>query len=148
MIGLNDGAGARIKKGRKLRPMEEYSMKRAILWSNPTNQRSAGPCALGAVYSPAMTDFIFMVREKSHMFITGPDVVKTVTGEEVTLEELGGASSHASKSGVATFVSDSEKKYLTQLKPFSHFFPVTIWRSHHHLNQQMTRNVSALNSLT
>ena len=79
---------------------------RNVLASGVTPQISVilGPCAGGAVYSPAMTDFIFMVDETSHMFITGPDVVKTVTGEEVTLEELGGAKSHASKSGVATFV--------------------------------------------
>ena len=75
-----------------------------------------GPCAGGAVYSPAMTDFIFMVRETSHMFITGPDVVKTVTGEDVTLEELGGAMSHASKSGVATFVSADEKACLDDVR--------------------------------
>ena len=68
-----------------------------------------GPCAGGAVYSPAMTDFIFMVKGTSHMFITGPDVVKTVTGEDVTQEELGGAMTHASKSGVATFVCDDEE---------------------------------------
>ena len=68
-----------------------------------------GPCAGGAVYSPAMTDFIFMVKGVSNMYITGPDVVKTVTGEEVTHEELGGALTHATKSGVATFVADDEQ---------------------------------------
>jgi acetyl-CoA carboxylase carboxyltransferase component len=82
-----------------------------------------GPCAGGAVYSPAMTDFIFMVRESSHMFITGPDVVKTVTGEEVTLEELGGAMSHASKSGVATFVSDDEQACLEDVRYLLSFLP-------------------------
>jgi acetyl-CoA carboxylase carboxyltransferase component len=75
------------------------------------------------VYSPAMTDFIFMVRESSHMFITGPDVVKTVTGEEVTLEELGGAMSHASKSGVATFVSPDEKACLDDVRFLLSFLP-------------------------
>ena len=75
-----------------------------------------GPCAGGAVYSPAMTDFIFMVQGTSHMFITGPDVVKTVTGEDVTLEELGGAMSHATKSGVATFVSADEKACLDDVR--------------------------------
>jgi acetyl-CoA carboxylase carboxyltransferase component len=75
------------------------------------------------VYSPAMTDFIFMVRESSHMFITGPDVVKTVTGEEVTLEELGGAMSHASKSGVATFVSGDEKACLDDVRYLLSFLP-------------------------
>ena len=82
-----------------------------------------GPCAGGAVYSPAMTDFIFMVREKSHMFITGPDVVKTVTGEEVTLEELGGASSHSTKSGVATFVGEDEKQVLDEVKNLLSYLP-------------------------
>ena len=75
-----------------------------------------GPCAGGAVYSPAMTDFIFMVRSKSHMFITGPDVVKTVTGEEVSLEDLGGATSHSTKSGVATFVAADEHDVLDDVK--------------------------------
>ena len=82
-----------------------------------------GPCAGGAVYSPAMTDFIFMVRESSHMFITGPDVVKTVTGEDVTLEELGGAMSHASKSGVATFVASDEQACLDEVKYLLSFLP-------------------------
>jgi acetyl-CoA carboxylase carboxyltransferase component len=82
-----------------------------------------GPCAGGAVYSPAMTDFIFMVRESSHMFITGPDVVKTVTGEEVTLEELGGAMSHATKSGVATFVAPDEKACLDDVRYLLSFLP-------------------------
>ena len=82
-----------------------------------------GPCAGGAVYSPAMTDFIFMVRETSHMFITGPDVVKTVTGEDVTLEELGGAMSHATKSGVATFVSADEKACLEDVRYLLSFLP-------------------------
>ena len=80
-----------------------------------------GPCAGGAVYSPAITDFVFMVKETSHMFITGPDVIKTVTGEEVGFEELGGAMSHATKSGVAHFAADDEDacledaRYLLQL---------------------------------
>ncbi len=82
-----------------------------------------GPCAGGAVYSPAMTDFIFMVRERSHMFITGPDVVKTVTGEDVTLEQLGGAMSHATKSGVATFVSADEKECLDDVRYLLSFLP-------------------------
>ena len=75
------------------------------------------------MYSPAMTDFIFMVRETSHMFITGPDVVKTVTGEDVTLEELGGAGSHSSKSGVATFVSADEKAVLDDVRYVLSFLP-------------------------
>ena len=82
-----------------------------------------GPCAGGAVYSPAMTDFIFMVQGTSHMFITGPDVVKTVTGEDVTLEELGGAMSHATKSGVATFVAPDEKACLDEVRHLLSFLP-------------------------
>jgi len=82
-----------------------------------------GPCAGGAVYSPALTDFIFMVDQTSHMFITGPDVVKTVTGEDVTLEELGGAMSHFSKSGVAHFVSPDEHACLDDVKYLLSFLP-------------------------
>ena len=82
-----------------------------------------GPCAGGAVYSPAMTDFIFMVRSKSHMFITGPDVVRTVTGEDVTLEDLGGATSHSTKSGVATFVAASEHEVLDDVRALLSFLP-------------------------
>ena len=100
VVGLNDGAGARIQEG--VVSLASYGgiFRRNVQSSGVVPQISVilGPCAGGAVYSPAMTDFIFMVRESSHMFITGPDVVKTVTGEEVTLEELGGAMSHATKS--------------------------------------------------
>ena len=100
LIGLNDGAGARIQEGPVCLASYGGIFHRNVLASGVIPQISVilGPCAGGAVYSPAMTDFIFMVKEHSHMFITGPDVVKTVTGEEVTLEELGGAMSHASKS--------------------------------------------------
>src|SRR4029079_12219344 len=80
-------------------------------------------CAGGAVYSPAMTDFICMVRETSHMFITGPDVVKTGTGEDVTLQEPGGAMSHASKSGVATFVAPDEKACLDEVRYLLSYLP-------------------------
>jgi len=125
MIGLNDGAGARIQEG--VVSLDGYGgiFYRNVQASGVIPQISVilGPCAGGAVYSPAMTDFIFMVREKSHMFITGPDVVKTVTGEEVTLEELGGAGSHSSKSGVATFVSDSEEEVLDEVKYLLSFLP-------------------------
>ena len=82
-----------------------------------------GPCAGGAVYSPAMTDFVFMVKGISNMFITGPDVVKTVTGEDVTQEELGGAMTHATKSGVATFVADDEPGCLEQVRYLLSFLP-------------------------
>ena len=124
-IGLNDGAGARIQEG--VVSLDSYGgiFRRNVAASGVIPQISVilGPCAGGAVYSPAMTDFIFMVREKSHMFITGPDVVKTVTGEEVTLEELGGASSHASKSGVATFVRESEEEVLDAVKTLLTYLP-------------------------
>src|SRR5206468_9362149 len=82
-----------------------------------------GPCAGGAVYSPAITDFIFMVEESSYMFITGPDVVKTVTGEEVTFEELGGAGTHAAKSGVAHFTSPDEDACLEDARYLLSFLP-------------------------
>jgi acetyl-CoA carboxylase carboxyltransferase component len=125
MVGLNDGAGARIQEG--VVSLDGYGgiFYRNVQSSGVIPQISVilGPCAGGAVYSPAMTDFIFMVREKSHMFITGPDVVKTVTGEEVTLEELGGAGSHSSKSGVATFVSDTEEEVLDEVKYLLSFLP-------------------------
>ena len=125
LVGLNDGAGARIQEG--VVGLDGYG---GIFWRNvqasgviPQISVVLGPCAGGAVYSPAMTDFIFMVREKSHMFITGPDVVKTVTGEEVTLEELGGAVSHSTKSGVATFVGDDEKQVLDEVKILLSYLP-------------------------
>ncbi len=125
MIGLNDGAGARIQEG--VVSLHSYGgiFRRNVKSSGVIPQISVilGPCAGGAVYSPAMTDFIFMVKETSHMFITGPDVVKTVTGEEVTLEELGGATSHATKSGVATFVLDDEKSCLDEVKYLLSFLP-------------------------
>ena len=125
LIGLNDGAGARIQEG--VVSLASYGgiFHRNVQASGVIPQISVvlGPCAGGAVYSPAMTDFIFMVRETSHMFITGPDVVKTVTGEDVTLEELGGAMSHASKSGVATFVSADEKACLEDVRYLLGFLP-------------------------
>ena len=125
VIGLNDGAGARIQEG--VVSLASYGgiFHRNVQASGVIPQISVilGPCAGGAVYSPAMTDFIFMVRETSHMFITGPDVVKTVTGEDVTLEELGGAASHASKSGVATFVSADEQSCLADVRYLLGFLP-------------------------
>ncbi|HVF76112.1 MAG TPA: acyl-CoA carboxylase subunit beta [Acidimicrobiales bacterium] len=125
MIGLNDGAGARIQEG--VVSLDSYGkiFHRNVRASGVIPQISVimGPCAGGAVYSPAMTDFIFMVRETSHMFITGPDVVKTVTGENVTLEELGGAMSHATKSGVCTFVAGDEKACLDDVRYLLSFLP-------------------------
>jgi acetyl-CoA carboxylase carboxyltransferase component len=125
MIGLNDGAGARIQEG--VVSLHSYGgiFHRNVAASGVIPQISVimGPCAGGAVYSPAMTDFVFMVNGTSHMFITGPDVVKTVTGEDVTLEELGGAMSHATKSGVATFVSADEKACLDEVRYLLSFMP-------------------------
>ena len=125
MIGLNDGAGARIQEG--VVSLAGYGgiFRRNVQASGVIPQISVilGPCAGGAVYSPAMTDFIFMVRDTSHMFITGPDVVKTVTGEEVTLEELGGAGSHSTKSGVASFVGEDEHSVLDDVKYLLSFLP-------------------------
>ena len=125
LIGLNDGAGARIQEGPVSLASYGGIFFRNVAASGVIPQISVilGPCAGGAVYSPAMTDFIFMVKEHSHMFITGPDVVKTVTGEEVTLEELGGAMAHASKSGVATFVADNEEIVLQEVRYLLSFLP-------------------------
>ena len=124
-IGLNDGAGARIQEG--VVSLASYGgiFYRNVKSSGVIPQISAilGPCAGGAVYSPAMTDFIYMVAEASHMFITGPDVVKTVTGEDVTLEELGGAMTHATKSGVANFVTADEKACLDEIRYLLSFLP-------------------------
>ncbi|HCB34279.1 MAG TPA: methylmalonyl-CoA carboxyltransferase, partial [Acidimicrobiaceae bacterium] len=125
IIGLNDGAGARIQEG--VASLAGYGgiFRRNVRASGVIPQISVvmGPCAGGAVYSPAMTDFIFMVRDTSHMFITGPDVVKTVTGEDVTLEELGGAGSHSTKSGVASFVSPDERTVLEDVRCLLAFLP-------------------------
>jgi acetyl-CoA carboxylase carboxyltransferase component len=124
-IGLNDGGGARVQEG--VVGLASYGgiFYRNVLASGVVPQVSVilGPCAGGAVYSPAMTDFIFMVQGTSHMAITGPDVVKTVTGEEVTLEELGGAMTHATKSGVANFVAADEKSCLDDVRYLIGFLP-------------------------
>ena len=125
IIGLNDGAGARIQEG--VAGLHAYGgiFRRNAMASGVVPQISVilGPCAGGAVYSPALTDFIFMVQGSSHMFITGPDVVKTVTGEDVTLEELGGALTHATKSGVANFVMPDEKSVLDEVRYLLSFLP-------------------------
>ena len=125
MIGLNDGAGARIQEGVVSLAAYGGIFFRNVKASGVIPQISVilGPCAGGAVYSPAMTDFVFMVKGTSHMFITGPDVVKTVTGEDVTQEELGGALTHASKSGVCTFVADDEVSCLEQVRYLLSFLP-------------------------
>jgi propionyl-CoA carboxylase beta chain len=125
VVGLNDGAGARIQEG--VVSLDAYGgiFSRNVKASGVIPQISVvlGPCAGGAVYSPALTDFVVMVKGTSHMFITGPDVVKTVTGEDVTQEQLGGALTHASKSGVAAFVCDDEQAALTQVRYLLSFLP-------------------------
>ncbi|HYP24004.1 MAG TPA: acyl-CoA carboxylase subunit beta, partial [Actinomycetota bacterium] len=125
VIGLNDSGGARIQEGAASLAGYGYIFDRNVRSSGVIPQISAimGPCAGGAVYSPAMTDFTFMVTETSHMFITGPEVIKAVTGETVTQEELGGAMSHASKSGVAHFVAGSDEDCLAQVRYLLSFIP-------------------------
>ena len=125
LIGINDSGGARIQEG--VVSLAGYA---EIFWRNvqasgviPQISLVMGPTAGGAVYSPAMTDFIFMVEDSSYMFITGPDVVKTVTGEEVTFEELGGAATHASKSGVAHFTAADEEICLEDVRYLLSFLP-------------------------
>jgi len=125
LIGLNDGAGARIQEGPV--SLDSYGgiFYRNVKASGVTPQISVimGPCAGGAVYSPAMTDFIFMVDETSYMFITGPDVVKTVTGEDVTQQELGGAQTHAAKSGIAAYTAPDDKAVLDDVRFLLSFLP-------------------------
>jgi acetyl-CoA carboxylase carboxyltransferase component len=125
IVGINDSGGARIQEG--VVSLAGYA---EIFWRNvqasgviPQLSLVMGPCAGGAVYSPAITDFIFMVEGSSYMFITGPDVVKTVTGEEVSFEELGGAQAHATKSGVAHFVSADEQTCLEDARYLISFLP-------------------------
>lgn len=125
VIGLNDSGGARIQEG--VVSLGGYAdiFLRNTLASGVIPQISAimGPCAGGAVYSPAITDFVLMVKNTSYMFVTGPNVVKTVTHEEVTSEELGGAMTHASRSGVAHFALDSELECIDHIKKLLSFLP-------------------------
>ena len=125
IIALNDSGGARIQEG-----IESLSGYANIFYQNtiasgviPQISAILGPCAGGACYSPALTDFIFMVKEKSHMFVTGPDVVKTVIHEEVSKEELGGAMTHSSKSGVTHFMANSEEELLMSIRELLSFLP-------------------------
>ncbi|MEW5945682.1 MAG: acyl-CoA carboxylase subunit beta [bacterium] len=125
MIGLNDSGGARIQEG--VVSLGGYGdiFFRNVISSGVIPQISAimGPCAGGAVYSPAMTDFIIMVKNTSKMFITGPNVIKAATGEEVTFEELGGAMTHNTKSGVAHFAVDTEQECLDLIRDLLSFMP-------------------------
>jgi propionyl-CoA carboxylase beta chain len=126
VIGLNDSGGARIQEG--VASLAGYAdvFQRNVLASGVVPQISLimGPCAGGAVYSPAMTDFIFMVKDSSYMFVTGPEVVKTVTNEEVTAEDLGGAITHTSKSGVADLAFEDDVDALLQLRRFLGYLPL------------------------
>ena len=125
VIGINDSGGARIQEG-----VSSLAGFASIFYQNtmasgviPQLTAILGPCAGGACYSPALTDFIFMVDEKSHMFITGPDVVKAVTNEEVDKETLGGAYTHSNKSGVAHFMYSSEEQTLMEMRELLSFLP-------------------------
>src|SRR6188508_3635349 len=125
VIGINDSGGARIQEGVVSLGAYGDVFARNVQCSGVIPQISLvmGPCAGGAVYSPAITDFIFMVKETSHMFITGPDVIKTVTGEEVDFESLGGAMAHNSKSGVAHFAAEDEEACLEDIRYLLSFLP-------------------------
>ena len=125
IIALNDSGGARIQEG-----ISSLAGFGSIFYQNtiasgviPQLSAILGPCAGGACYSPALTDFIFMVKEKSHMFITGPDVVKAVTHEEVDKEELGGADTHSSRSGVTHFLCNTEEETLMRIRELLSFHP-------------------------
>jgi propionyl-CoA carboxylase beta chain len=138
VIGINDSGGARIQEG--VVSLAGYA---EIFWRNvqasgvvPQISLVMGPCAGGAVYSPAITDFVFMVEGSSYMFITGPDVVKTVTGEEVSFEELGGAATHAAKSGVAQFTAADEQSCLDDARYLLSFLP-------QNNAEQVTRTIGA-----
>ena len=125
VVGINDSGGARIQEGVVSLGAYGDVFTRNVMCSGVIPQISLimGPCAGGAVYSPAITDFIFMVQETSHMFITGPDVIKTVTGEEVDFESLGGAMAHNSKSGVAHFAAEDEDACLQDTRYLLSFLP-------------------------
>jgi len=126
VIGLNDSGGARIQEGVVSLAGYAEIFLRNTLASGVVPQLSVilGPCAGGAVYSPAITDFIFMVRDTSYMFITGPDVIRTVTHEEVTKEDLGGARTHSTRSGVAHFAFDGEEATLKAVRELLSFLPL------------------------
>src|SRR5262245_35806965 len=126
VIGLNDSGGARIQEG--VASLAGYAdvFQRNVEASGVIPQLSLimGPCAGGAVYSPAMTDFIFMVKDSSYMFVTGPEVVKTVTHEEVSAEQLGGAVTHSTKSGVADLAFENDVEALLMLRRFFNYLPL------------------------
>src|SRR5215467_9469236 len=126
VIGLNDSGGARIQEG--VASLGGYAdvFQRNVDASGVVPQISLimGPCAGGAVYSPAMTDFLFMVKDTSYMFVTGPEVVKTVTHEEVTAEELGGAMTHTTRSGVADLAFENDLEAIMMLRRLFNYLPL------------------------
>lgn len=125
IIGLNDSGGARIQEGVEALGGYADIFLRNVTSSGVVPQISAvmGPCAGGAVYSPSITDFIFMVKNSSYMFVTGPDVIKTVTHEDVTKEDLGGANTHSAKSGVAHFATEDDQNCLLMIRELLNFLP-------------------------
>jgi propionyl-CoA carboxylase beta chain len=127
VIGINDSGGARIQEGVDSLAGYGEIFQRNVIASGVVPQISLimGPCAGGAVYSPALTDFVFMVRDSSYMFVTGPDVVKSVTHEEVTQEKLGGADTHTMKTGVADLAFDNEVKTLLQTRRLFNYLPLS-----------------------
>ncbi len=151
VIGLNDSGGARIQEGCSSLAGFAEIFERNILASGVIPQISAifGPCAGGAVYSPALTDFIMMSKENSYMFLTGPKVVKTVTGEDVTEEKLGGAIVHATKSGVAHFVGDTEQDVLNMIRKLMGYLPSNNFEEPPYVptNDPINRLEDSLNSI-
>lgn len=139
VIGINDSGGARIQEGVDSLGGYGELFQRNVMASGVIPQISLimGPCAGGAVYSPALTDFIFMVKNSSYMFVTGPDVVKTVTGEEVSQEKLGGAKMHSSKSGVADLAFKNDIEALLQVRDFFNFMPLS---NRHDVPQRPTKD--------
>ncbi len=131
VIGLNDSGGARIQEGVVSLGSYGEIFRRNVRSSGVVPQISVimGPCAGGAVYSPALTDFIIMVKKTSNMFITGPDVIRAVTSEEVSAEDLGGAMSHNTKSGVAHFAEETDKDALDRVKQLLRFLPRNCWQT-------------------
>ncbi|KAJ1977190.1 hypothetical protein H4R33_006267 [Dimargaris cristalligena] len=151
VIGLNDSGGARIQEG--VDSLAGYAdiFQRNVLASGVVPQISLimGPCAGGAVYSPALTDFTFMVRDTSYLFVTGPDVVKTVTNESVTQEELGGSKAHTAKSGVAHQAFDNDIEALARLRDFIDFLPLSNQEPspRRHTDDSATRGDEALDTI-
>ena len=151
VIGLNDSGGARIQEGSNSLAGYAEIFERNILASGVIPQISAifGPCAGGAVYSPALTDFILMTKENSYMFLTGPKVVKTVTGEDVSVDKLGGAMVHATKSGVAHFVGDTEEETIKLIRDLMSYLPSNNFEEppYVHTEDPIDRLEDSLNSI-